>query len=719
MRGVDYFLPLADHRVEDDWLIRARLLVSVTFAMAIMLSLALALQPWLQLPTLSPWNGLCALMFLAAPVVLRATGSLAAAAHLAILGAVWLITWYCIRLGGVSSTAFIWFAVIPVFGFLVVGRRFGLIWCALSLGLAAAIGILHVNGYTHDPTQSSGTRAVQSGLNFLCLFLCLLSVGMMFESFKNQTIERLHQTLADLESSRQLAEAATLAKGQFLANMSHEIRTPMNGVLGMTELLLRSDLSAEQRDLADGSLRSARGLLTILNDVLDFSKIEAGALRLEPKPTSIRALVSDVRLLFTAEAERKQLGLIAEVGTEVPDWLEIDGARLTQVLTNLIANALRFTEEGTIRIGISWREHVGDAGELLVEVVDSGIGIPQEAQDRLFQPFTQADDSDSRRFGGTGLGLAISREIIERMGGTIDFESVPGRGSRFYFLLAVRSTAPVETASAPRLLRRGSGPERPRVLVAEDQPVNQDLARAFLEAAGMAVQVVPDGREAVEAVAADAPSLVLMDCQMPLLDGYAATQELRRSGFRGPIVGVTASAMAGDRERCLDAGMDDYLAKPFSGEALTDLVWRWIEPMRRDPATRAPATPEGTLDPQEALDPSALDQIRELDPEGRTGLVARVLGSYVSSLEEEIQEIRTAVAGDCSDEVARLAHKLKSASAAVGAHEVARNATALEVAASEDDGPEIGRLSAELGLAAERVLPALRELLDPTEGGGS
>jgi signal transduction histidine kinase/CheY-like chemotaxis protein/HPt (histidine-containing phosphotransfer) domain-containing protein len=540
---------------------------------------------------------------------------------------------------------------------------------------------------------------------------------------------RLERELRDSEAR---AHEANHAKSAFLAAMSHEIRTPMIGVTGMVEVLAHTRLDADQRRALNIIQSSARSLLQIIGDILDFSKIEAGRLELHPQATRLSAVLQGVVANFSGSASSKGLSLGCQVDERVAPAHYADALRLRQILSNFLSNAIKFTERGSVQATLEWQGSEESDGairdRLCFSVADTGIGVAAQAQARLFQPFAQADVETTRRFGGTGLGLAICRRLAGLMGGEVVMESVPGLGTtmRLTLLLARAPLSEVAVEPAPAgatadfALRSLPGideaeRERSLVLLVDDHPTNRLVIARQLALAGFASESAEDGEAGLEAWRSGRYALLLSDVHMPRMDGYELARRIRaeetaRGLGRTPIVALTASALKGEAERCLAAGMDDYLAKPVSIAALAGALQRWL-PHLGEPlpgmADEQPQLPQ--LDHPPPLDPSVLETLTGGDLADARAL----LEDFLASTAHDIARLESARDAGEFPELAREAHKVKGAARIVGAVELAQVADLLEAAARSADWASVSPLAADLATAAERLRRHVAERYRP------
>ncbi len=480
-----------------------------------------------------------------------------------------VILFSVIKTGGALSGAVGWLFTIPVLAAILIGTRWALVNAAISGTAFLGMGIAHFaigNWKRVDNLDEAALLASASHVLSLAVLFCMVILGG----------KRLAKSQSALRQARDEEQRASQAKSAFLANMSHEIRTPMNGIIGMAEMTLDGDLPKGERKSVEVILSCSKALLEILNDVLDISKIEAGSLTLESIAFSPQELVTDVRNSFRTQMENRGLTWTAELDATCPAMLHGDPTRIRQVIFNLVGNALKFTSHGSVAFKLAWHD---EREELEASVTDTGIGISKDRQASIFEAFVQADVTTTREFGGTGLGLSISRRLIHAMDGELKLQSKRGEGSKFWFCVP-SSKAEVAPANPLDEVDQSSRIWNAQILLVEDNAVNAKVAMHTLRKHGLTVQWAKNGVEALEEVEANDFDLVLMDCQMPEMDGFEATRTIRQLPSEKaaiPIIALTAGAMNEDRKRCFEAGMDAYLSKPFRRDAFERVLARFLD----------------------------------------------------------------------------------------------------------------------------------------------
>lgn len=560
-----------------------------------------------------------------------------------------------------------------------------------------ADGVSETNARRADgeafPVEVTSKSAEAGGRTLYTWVVRDVSARKRLDEERRRARTKLERVNRDLAAARDAADAANRAKSAFVANMSHEMRTPLNAVLGFTELLQAGELPVHEAELARKAHASGQALLAVINDVLDFSKIEAGGIELTVAPFDLPALLESIRDLLTDQAARKSLTLDIAVGDDVPTRVLGDADRVRQVVLNLLSNALKFTEEGRVTLSVTRTPARGADVRFIVE--DTGIGLPDDV-DRLFAPFAQADGSTTRRFGGTGLGLAICQQLATLMHGHVDARPRASGGSRFTFTvpLPVAGEAPRSTPT-PVVSIDGAGRA---VLVVEDHALNREVVARMLARFGFTVDTADDGRAGLDRFDPDRHVLVLMDSQMPVMDGCTAARAIRASeapGRRVPIVALTANATADERARTRRAGMDDFLSKPIAADRLAAVLARWAAPRPAD----AP-TPEPTAD-DPTFEGDALARLNALGGDDDPAFATRMIELFMRDAPPIADEIGEAIGANDRDAVRALAHRLKGAAQQIGARRVARACATLEASLEGAEWPvDLGdAVAAEVRLA--------------------
>jgi PAS domain S-box-containing protein len=545
------------------------------------------------------------------------------------------------------------------------------------------------------------------------------SVGMWTDITEIKEVHR------QLEEETERAQSANVAKSEFLAIASHELRTPMNGVLGMAGLLLRSTMPEEQKRRVEVIKQSGEALLGLLNEILDISKIESGQFEIEEIDFSLRDMIQRLQALLKSPARQKGLNFECDIDENVPDILFADRTRIRQILLNLVGNAIKFTESGSVGISVSSEYHEGDTPVIRFEISDSGVGIDVSEQEKIFEKFTQADSSTTRNYGGTGLGLAICRELVELLGGSIGVDSVYGEGSYFWFTVpcAIGNLESVATFDDRVRINRANTLEDLsfKILLAEDNPVNQEIAVSVLVDAGHEVDVVENGREALTAVVDGNYDVVLMDVHMPEMDGIEATKAIRALDDDKkdiPIIALTANAMVGDRERYLASGMNDYISKPFDPDRLLSSLVTSVHGIDINPARQIETTDTSQPPVNEVSGAVSVLDYKIIDPIklGKPDLWRRLVDIYLRNSPDNLETIEQAIVNKDFSAVEMAAHTLKSSSANLGALPLSDLCQKAEIAARETAIDDVQRLFLEMRTEFQNVSSALSESDGTDEG---
>lgn len=545
-------------------------------------------------------------------------------------------------------------------------------------------------------------------------------VAGVLASFDDITL--MEQKEVELRQSKLMAEEANKAKSEFLANMSHEIRTPMNAILGFTEVLKRGydkDQKASAKYLNTIS-SSGKHLLELINDILDLSKVEAGNIEVEVMEVAAHKIVTDVLEIMRVRADEKGLQLEFEVEGNIPERINTDPGRLRQILTNLLGNAIKFTDQGTVKVRVSC-ERTKSQSFMCFDVTDTGIGMTEEQATNVFNPFVQADSSITRRFGGTGLGLTISKKFAEALGGDITVSSVPGRGSTFSVTLDTGDISGVdwigigdiETAINEESVQQTTEWVFPdvSVLVVDDGEENRNLLDVVLSDLGLQVDVATNGREAVEAVAKKVYGIVLMDVQMPEMDGYTAARIMREQSVNIPLIALTAHAMVGAEQECLDAGYSGYMSKPINIDKLVDLLARELQ------AEKASAKTAPSVETVATTSGGSLAAIRSTLPTHKNQKFYQIVEKFIGRLQAQIEAMQQAVDSGDLDTLADIAHWLKGSGGSVGFNQFTRPAAELESMALSGDTVKISHIMLEIKELAARIRLDTDESTEPVSTG--
>jgi signal transduction histidine kinase/CheY-like chemotaxis protein/HPt (histidine-containing phosphotransfer) domain-containing protein len=510
--------------------------------------------------------------------------------------------------------------------------------------------------------------------------------------------QRVAERTKELEESRNLAQSASKAKSDFLANMSHEIRTPMNAIMGMTHLAMRTELTPKQQHYLSKIDYASQSLLGIINDILDFSKIEAGKLELEYLMFSVDDLLRNLSDIVGIKAKQKNINLVTLVSSQTPRLLMGDSLRLSQILINLVGNAIKFTEKGNIIVSVATEAFLqNNTVKLRFSVKDSGIGISPEQMAGLFQPFTQADNSTTRKYGGTGLGLVISKQLAELMQGTIWVESELGKGSTFYFTVTVGISLQSTVVSERPTIAANNDFTGRRVLLVEDNEINRELAIELLNDLGINVDIAENGKQGLQKATSEAFDLVLMDIQMPEMDGLTATRLIRSEQRLAdlPILAMTAHAMSGDREKSLAAGMNDHLTKPINPQMLSESLSRWLPAQRISAEVvylRLPKEQTLTQDNFPSFLPPFDIPTALLRVNGNTQLLRKLLLMFKNNYADTVSQLQKTIVSENLEDAIQLAHSLKGVAGNLEAKELYTLATKLEYALGTQNMDEISLL---------------------------